>query len=119
MCATASKIRDAYAFIAQNYEEGDEICLFVYVCRIMNGFAKPEYASFIGSLGECAGFRAEADGMTRNQGRVYGAQAGRPHCEYLSRVCTWSMNSETPIVQNWAAYYVRFGDILPYLEGTR
>ncbi|KIL63040.1 hypothetical protein M378DRAFT_25263 [Amanita muscaria Koide BX008] len=26
--SVASKIRDAYAFIAQNYEEGDEICLF-------------------------------------------------------------------------------------------
>ena len=24
----ASKIRDAYVFIAQNYEAGDEICLF-------------------------------------------------------------------------------------------
>ncbi|KAI6043395.1 hypothetical protein EDC04DRAFT_2652964 [Pisolithus marmoratus] len=26
--AVASKIRDAYAFIAQNFEEGDEICIF-------------------------------------------------------------------------------------------
>ena len=25
---TASKIRDAYVFVAQNYEDGDEICLF-------------------------------------------------------------------------------------------
>ena len=27
-CFTASKIRDAYAFIAQNYQMGDQICLF-------------------------------------------------------------------------------------------
>ena len=27
-CFAASKIRDAYVFIAQNYEVGDEICLF-------------------------------------------------------------------------------------------
>ena len=26
--ATASKIRDAYVFLAQNYEDGDEICIF-------------------------------------------------------------------------------------------
>ncbi|KAF8595864.1 hypothetical protein BDV93DRAFT_500858 [Ceratobasidium sp. AG-I] len=33
----ASKIRDAYAFIAQNYEEGDEICIF--------GFSRGAYTA--------------------------------------------------------------------------
>lgn len=34
---SASKIRDVYAFIAQNYEDGDEICLFGLVspCYIL------------------------------------------------------------------------------------
>ena len=27
----ASKIRDAYAFLAQNFDDGDEICLFGWV----------------------------------------------------------------------------------------
>ncbi|KAG1755262.1 uncharacterized protein EDB91DRAFT_1277833 [Suillus paluster] len=31
--AVASKIRDAYAFIAQNYQEGDEICIFGWPFR--------------------------------------------------------------------------------------
>ncbi|KAG8922678.1 hypothetical protein FRC02_011692 [Tulasnella sp. 418] len=37
--AVASKIRDAYAFIAQNYEDGDEICLFggAYTVRKVAG----------------------------------------------------------------------------------
>lgn len=38
----ASKIRDAYAFLAQNYDEGDEICLFgfsrgAYTVRKLSG----------------------------------------------------------------------------------
>lgn len=40
--AVASKIRDAYAFIAQNFEDGDEICLFgfsrgAYTARKLGG----------------------------------------------------------------------------------
>ncbi|KAG2126840.1 hypothetical protein DEU56DRAFT_537692 [Suillus clintonianus] len=40
--SAASKIRDAYAFIAQNYEDGDEICLFgfsrgAYTARKLSG----------------------------------------------------------------------------------
>ncbi|KAK7061252.1 hypothetical protein R3P38DRAFT_650227 [Favolaschia claudopus] len=40
--AVASKIRDAYAFIAQNYEDGDQICLFgfsrgAYTARKLSG----------------------------------------------------------------------------------
>ncbi|KAG1730066.1 hypothetical protein EDB19DRAFT_1390884 [Suillus lakei] len=40
--AVASKIRDAYGFIAQNFEEGDEICLFgfsrgAYTARKLSG----------------------------------------------------------------------------------
>ncbi|KAI6124774.1 hypothetical protein EDD16DRAFT_1474821 [Pisolithus croceorrhizus] len=37
--AVASKIRDAYAFIAQNYEVGDEICIFggAYTARKLSG----------------------------------------------------------------------------------
>jgi hypothetical protein len=40
--AVASKIRDAYVFIAQNFEEGDEICLFgfsrgAYTARKLSG----------------------------------------------------------------------------------
>ncbi|KAG2062619.1 hypothetical protein BDR04DRAFT_1123823, partial [Suillus decipiens] len=37
--AVASKIRDAYAFIAQNYEAGDEICIFggAYTARKLSG----------------------------------------------------------------------------------
>ncbi|KZT09411.1 uncharacterized protein LAESUDRAFT_552679 [Laetiporus sulphureus 93-53] len=40
--AVASKIRDAYAFIAQNFEEGDEICIFgfsrgAYTARKLSG----------------------------------------------------------------------------------
>ncbi|KAI6141601.1 hypothetical protein BKA82DRAFT_4200294 [Pisolithus tinctorius] len=37
--AVASKIRDAYAFLAQNFEEGDEICLFggAYTVRKLAG----------------------------------------------------------------------------------
>ncbi|KAF8644284.1 hypothetical protein AX16_008569 [Volvariella volvacea WC 439] len=37
--AVASKIRDAYVFIAQNFEEGDEICLFggAYTVRKLSG----------------------------------------------------------------------------------
>lgn len=40
--AVASKIRDAYVFIAQNYEEGDQICLFgfsrgAYTARKLSG----------------------------------------------------------------------------------
>ncbi|KAG6864295.1 hypothetical protein C0991_010766 [Blastosporella zonata] len=40
--STASKIRDAYAFIAQNFEDGDEICLFgfsrgAYTVRKLSG----------------------------------------------------------------------------------
>ncbi|KAF9817313.1 hypothetical protein IEO21_03573 [Rhodonia placenta] len=37
--AVASKIRDAYAFIAQNFEEGDEICIFggAYSARKLAG----------------------------------------------------------------------------------
>ncbi|KAF8843830.1 hypothetical protein BDN67DRAFT_896119 [Paxillus ammoniavirescens] len=34
MCVLASKIRDAYNFIAQNYEDGDDICLFGSVLLI-------------------------------------------------------------------------------------
>ncbi|KAI6131930.1 hypothetical protein EV401DRAFT_2065503 [Pisolithus croceorrhizus] len=33
--AVASKIRDAYAFIAQNFEVGDEICIFGYATILM------------------------------------------------------------------------------------
>lgn len=40
--AVASKIRDAYAFLAQNYEDGDEICIFgfsrgAYTARKLSG----------------------------------------------------------------------------------
>ncbi|KAH8109828.1 hypothetical protein DFH11DRAFT_1624702 [Phellopilus nigrolimitatus] len=40
--AVASKIRDAYAFIAQNFDEGDEICIFgfsrgAYTARKLSG----------------------------------------------------------------------------------
>ncbi|PAV20088.1 hypothetical protein PNOK_0502200 [Pyrrhoderma noxium] len=35
--AVASKIRDAYAFVAQNFEEGDEICIF--------GFSRGAYTA--------------------------------------------------------------------------
>ncbi|KAI6040609.1 hypothetical protein EDC04DRAFT_2675952 [Pisolithus marmoratus] len=40
--ALPSKIRDAYAFIAQNFEEGDEICIFgfsrgAYIARKLSG----------------------------------------------------------------------------------
>ncbi|KAG2369206.1 hypothetical protein BDR07DRAFT_1447820 [Suillus spraguei] len=35
--AVASKIRDAYAFLAQNYEDGDEICIF--------GFSRGAYTA--------------------------------------------------------------------------
>ncbi|KIO04210.1 hypothetical protein M404DRAFT_144003, partial [Pisolithus tinctorius Marx 270] len=37
--AVASKIRDAYAFIAQNFEVGDEICIFggAYTARKLSG----------------------------------------------------------------------------------
>ncbi|KAG1730063.1 hypothetical protein EDB19DRAFT_1390625 [Suillus lakei] len=40
--AVASKIRDAYAFLAQNFEDGDEICLFgfsrgAYTARKLSG----------------------------------------------------------------------------------
>ncbi|KAG1730060.1 hypothetical protein EDB19DRAFT_2012156 [Suillus lakei] len=37
--AVASKIRDAYAFLAQNFEDGDEICIFggAYTARKLSG----------------------------------------------------------------------------------
>ncbi|KAF9259966.1 hypothetical protein L218DRAFT_947196 [Marasmius fiardii PR-910] len=37
--AVASKIRDAYVFLAQNFEEGDDICLFggAYTARKLSG----------------------------------------------------------------------------------
>ncbi|KAF8179330.1 hypothetical protein K438DRAFT_1603901 [Mycena galopus ATCC 62051] len=38
-CSTASKIRDAYVFVAQNFEDGDQICLFggAYTARKLSG----------------------------------------------------------------------------------
>ncbi|KAF9225781.1 hypothetical protein BS17DRAFT_699538 [Gyrodon lividus] len=39
VCVLASKIRDAYNFVAQNYEDGDDICLFggAYTARKLSG----------------------------------------------------------------------------------
>jgi hypothetical protein len=39
----ASKIRDCYVFIAQNFDEGDEICIFGYFVFIGGLDDQPNY----------------------------------------------------------------------------
>ncbi|KAF8843827.1 hypothetical protein BDN67DRAFT_896152 [Paxillus ammoniavirescens] len=55
MCVLASKIRDAYNFIAQNYEDGDDICLFGSVLLIYGAYTARKLAGLIDRIGllEC------------------------------------------------------------------